>query len=78
MANKITRAWFVDKLNRIGIVEKATNSVTKDGWTTDWKSISEIKDLRLYTISRDTDLTINNLGASFAQIPNQFLSLIHI
>jgi len=72
MANKITRAWFVDKLNRIGIVEKATNSVTKDGWTTDWKSISEVKDLRLYTISRDTDLTINNLGASFAQIPNQF------
>ena len=42
MANKITRAWFVDKLLRIGIVEKATNAVTKDGYTSNWKSVSEL------------------------------------
>ena len=42
MAKK-TRAWFVDKLIKIGIVEKGTNTVTKDGYTTDWSSISEAK-----------------------------------
>ena len=69
---KTTRAWFVDKLNRIGIVEKATNAITKDSYTTDWQSISEVKDIRMYTISRDDDLTIDNLDLTWTQIPNQF------
>lgn len=72
MSDKTIRAWFVDKLSRIGIVEKATNSTTKDGWTTDWQSISEVKDLRMYTISRDDDLTIDNLDETFTQIPAQY------
>ena len=71
MAKK-QRAWFVDKLNRIGIVEKGNSVVTKDNYTSNWKSISQIKDLRLYTISRDADLAVNAVTQSFAQIPNQF------
>ena len=69
---KIKRAWFVDKLNRIGIVEQQTSAMTKDGYISDWKSISEVKDLRLYTISRDADLVENALTQTFGQIPNQF------
>jgi len=71
MAKK-TRAWYVDKLKRIGIVEKTTNINTKDGWTSDWGSISEAKDLRIYAISRDADIFINALGNTFLQIPDHF------
>jgi hypothetical protein len=72
MANKIQRAWFVDKLLRIGIVEEAINTVTKDGFTSKWKSISEAKDLRIYAVSRDEDLSINALVGTFEQIPAWF------
>ena len=72
MATKTQRAWFVDKLLRIGIVEKGNNATTRDGYSSDWKSISEIKDLRIYTISRDADLVAGNTDLTFSQIPNQF------
>ena len=72
MATKTQRAWFVDKLLRIGIVEKGNNATTRDGYSSDWKSISEIKDLRIYTISRDADLVAGNVDLTFSQIPNQF------
>jgi hypothetical protein len=72
MANKKTRAWYVDKLKRIGIVEKLTNVITKDGYTSDWGSLSESKDLRIYAISRDVDLTVNNITNTWNQIPTQF------
>ena len=70
--NRINRAWYVDKLNRIGIVEKAGQTVSKDGYTSLWQSISEVKDIRMYTISRDDDLTIDNIDQTWGQIPNQF------
>ena len=72
MANKIKRAWFIDKLSEMGIIEEATNSVSKDGYTSNWRSITEVKDLRMYTISRDVDLSINELGETWEQIPAQF------
>ena len=72
MATKKVRAWFVDKLKRIGIVEKLTNAITKDGYTTDWGSISEVKDLRIYAISRDTNLSLNSITSTWNQIPEQF------
>ena len=76
MANKKQRAWYIDRLLRIGIVEKATNAVTKDGYTSDWQSISEAKDLRVYAISRDADLAIDLMTASWSQIPEQFHDVI--
>ena len=66
------RAWYIDKLSKIGIVEKATNAVTKDGYTSDWASISEVKDVRMYTISRDNDIDINEPTNTWVQIPEQF------
>ena len=72
MATKIQRAWYVDKLGKIGIVEKAQNKVTKDGYNSDWGSIGEAKDLRIYTISRDVDITIDTPTYTWSQIPEQF------
>ena len=72
MANKIKRAWYIDKLGSMGIVEKATNAATKDGYTSDWKSIGVAKDLRIYSISQDVDLSVNNLTGTWSQIPSQF------
>ena len=66
------RAWYVDKLKRIGVVEKGTNATTKDGYTSDWKSITEVKDLRIYAISRDADLDSSTMTNTFVQIPEQF------
>ena len=72
MATKKQRAWFIDKLSKLGLVEKATNAVTKAGYTSDWKSITEAKDLRISAISRDSDLTVNNMTGTWSQIPSQF------
>lgn len=75
MANK-ERTWFVDKLGKIGIVEKATNAVTRDGHTNDWTSITESKSFRIYAISRDDDISIDEPANSFLQIPAQFHEVI--
>tara|TARA_R100000734_G_C3318672_1_gene113106 strand:- start:3338 stop:3727 length:390 start_codon:yes stop_codon:yes gene_type:complete len=72
MASKITTAWYIDKLGKMGFVEKGTNAVTRNGYTTDWTSISSVKPVRLYAVSRDVDLSINNLTGTWSQIPIQF------
>tara|TARA_R100000458_G_C8251983_1_gene228778 strand:+ start:472 stop:861 length:390 start_codon:yes stop_codon:yes gene_type:complete len=76
MATKKQRAWYVDRLKRIGIVEKSTNTVTKDGFTSDWTSISEAKDIRIYAISQDEDLSVNAMTGTFHEIPEQFHEII--
>ena len=72
MATKVQRAWYIDKLGKIGIVEKSTNTVSKDGYTSDWLSIAVVKATRIYAISRDSDISINELTNTFNQIPEQF------
>jgi uncharacterized protein YjbI with pentapeptide repeats len=72
MANKKERAWYIDKLGKIGIVEKATSLVSRDGYTSNWTSISEAKSFRIYAISRDDDLTSTDLSNTYNQIPVQF------
>ena len=72
MATRIQRAWYVDKLKSIGIVEKGTNATTKDGYTSDWKSITEIKNVRIYTISNDLDLDVSDFTNTWPNIPEQF------
>ena len=72
MATKVQRAWYVDKLGKIGIVEKSTNAVTKNGYTTDWTSVSAVQTFRIYAISKDDDLSDNDLTNTFNQIPVQF------
>ena len=72
MAKKYERFWYIDS-NRIGIVEKATKAQEKDGWQSNYKSISEAKDIRIYAISKSTDLTLDDLTAdAFVDIPEQF------
>jgi len=56
----------------MGIVEKSTNAVTKDGYISDWKSITEVKSARIYAISNDSDISINELTNTFNQIPSQY------
>ena len=72
MPTKKQRAWYIDTLLKLGIVEQGNNVATKDGYTSNWKSISEVKDLRLYTISRDADLAVDTMTGSWSQIPEQF------
>jgi len=76
MATKKQRAWYVDKLKRIGIVEKGTNTITRDGFTSNWASISEAKDIRIYAISQDEDLSNNTMDGTFNEIPEQFHEVI--
>lgn len=71
MAKK-TRAWYIDKLKIIGLVEKNTSTNSRDGFTSDWVSISEAKDMRIYAISRDYDIAKDALGNTFLQIPDQY------
>ena len=72
MSSKKVRAWFVDKTKRLGIIEKGTSVVTQDGHTSDWTSITEVKPLKLYTISLDADLDTSALTNTWTMIPLQF------
>ena len=72
MATRTIRAWYIDKLGKMGIVEKATNATTKNGYTTDWISVNSVLPVRLYAISRDSDISINELTNTFNQIPGEY------
>lgn len=79
MATKKKRFWFIDTSTvraRMGIVEQVTNVLTKDGYTTDFKAITEAKDITIYAIARDYDLTVNNMASTWSQIPLQFHEVI--
>ena len=72
MAAKKQRLWYIDKLGKMGIVEKVTNGVTRDGYKTDWASITEVKATRIYAISRDSDISIDEMTNTFNQIPGEY------
>ena len=74
MAKK-NRYWFIDNSTltlRMGIVERATNATTKDGFSSNYTSITEAKDITVDAIIRDTDLAVGALTATWSQIPEQF------
>ena len=72
MATRTVRLWYIDKLGKMGIVEKATNAITKNGYTTDWISVASVLPVRLYAISRDSDISVNELTNTFNQIPGEY------
>ena len=72
MATRTIRAWYIDKLGKMGIVEKATNVATKNGYVTDWISVASVLPVRLYAISRDSDISVNELTNTFNQIPGEY------
>lgn len=72
------RYWYVDK-HRIGIVEKDSNSTTKENVTSSYVSVSEVKDLRIYGIMKPDALTTNLTSSSdpaLTEIPEQFHEVI--
>ena len=72
MATKYNRYWYIDS-NRLGIVEKTSSLQETDGWQSEFKSITEAKDIRIYAISKSTDVTVADLTSNiFVDIPEQF------
>jgi len=79
------RYWYIDK-HKIGIVEKNTNAVTKENLTSSYSSVSEVKDLRVYAISRpdalysstsdDANYLTVTTDPALSEIPEQFHELI--
>jgi hypothetical protein len=61
------RYWYIDN-GRLGVVEKG--AVTRDGKTSGYQSISEVKEIRIYSISKATDFTIDLTEVSL--LPSQF------
>ena len=72
-----SRYWYID-LDRLGIVEKSTNAITRDGKTSDYQSMSESgKEVRIYSISTPTHLEASDSFtdssiALFGQVPEMF------
>tara|TARA_R110000765_G_C18858512_1_gene599756 strand:- start:269 stop:952 length:684 start_codon:yes stop_codon:yes gene_type:complete len=63
------RFWYIGN-DRLAIVEKATSTITRDGKQSDYQSISEVKEIRIYAIAQATDFTTDLTEVS--EIPNQF------
>ena len=69
------RYWYIDH-DRIGLVEKSTRAITRDDKTSDYQSISEALEMRVYAISKASHLeeTSGDTTASTAiyDFPSQF------
>ena len=75
MATKKERYYFIDTHTaeeKLAIVEKATNTVTKDGFTSNYKTVSEAKAIKIRGSFTDEDLAMNTLTGTFANIPIRF------
>ena len=85
MASKTERFWYIDRqevdvsidpdasTSVIGLVEKGTSTVSRNGYTTDYNSISTGSlTLRLYCICQDSDLAVGTLTGIYTNIPDQF------
>jgi hypothetical protein len=74
MANK-QRYYFIDTHTggeKIAIVEKATNAVTIDGFTSNYATVSEVKGFKIRGIFTDTDLVVDALTTTYSNIPSRF------
>jgi hypothetical protein len=52
------RYWYISN-GRIALVEKIINAITRDNKTSNYQSISEVKEIRIYAISQGTDFGDN-------------------
>jgi len=48
------RYWYI-RNNQLALVERVKNAITRDDKTSDFQSISEVKEVRIYAISQGTD-----------------------
>ena len=80
MASKTERFWYIDRqevdvsiypdasTSVIGLVEKGTSTVTRNGYSTDFSSISTGSlTLRLYCICQDSDLAVGTLTGIYTR-----------
>ena len=75
MATKKQRVWYIDTHTageKIAIVEKTTNATTQDGYTSDYKSVTEAKGVKIRGSFLDTDLSNNAMTGSYSNIPSRF------
>ena len=63
------RYWYTDS-GRLGVVEKIVGTASRDGKVSDYQSISEVKEMRIFAISQATDFTIDLTEIS--ELPSQF------
>ena len=63
------RYWYIDN-QRLGVVEKANNAVTRDDKTSDFQSISEAKEMRIHAIAQATNFATTLTMVS--DLPTQF------
>ena len=63
------RYWYTDS-GRLGIVEKISSATSRDGQVSDYQSISEVKEIRMFTIAQATDFTTDLTEVS--ELPVQF------
>jgi hypothetical protein len=63
------RYWYISS-GRLGIVEKIAGVTTRDDKTSDYQSISEAKEIRIFAISQATDFTTDSTEES--ALPSQF------
>ena len=72
----LQRYWYIDRgqggRDRLAIVERSNNQLTKERVTTDWASVSEVKDLRVYTIDTPADFETGNLSLEDTNIPKRY------
>ena len=67
------RFWYIDH-GRVGVVEKVLNTVTRDDKTSNYQSVSEALEMRIYAVSKAPHLNEidNSDDANSYDIPNQF------
>ena len=68
MAKK-QRYYFIDTHTageKIAIVERNTNAVTQDGFTSNYSTVSEAKGLKIRGIYTDADLAMNDMAGTYS------------
>lgn len=80
MANKKEYFWYLGGSStsiKIALVEKATNAVTKNGWTSNYKSIQIAGTNNVRIRGKYTDFDIDNdTILSFVSIPSRYQKCI--
>jgi len=77
MATKKEYFYFIDthtEGEKLAIVQKATNLVTKNGWTSNFQTVQKAGDniVKIRGVFTDSDLVANTLTGSYSNIPSRF------
>ena len=77
MANKKEYFYFIDTHTageKIAIVEKATNVVSRNGWTSNYKTVQTAGNniLKIRGSFIDDDLSANAMTGTYSNIPSRF------